>query len=275
MAGVGQVASRAYPTHMFMFPILHRSAPRAPTPQYMLRLHASPVPLVCADLPTYDRGTLTAPSLVAQGRELLTLARVRPPGMRVSNSTCLVGNADAFSYPRVWSAPPAGGGCCGWAGRANDRFAEEAGAAAVVLAEYAGATGGRLLIIDRVLTPTRHPWARFPVRSLAGYIAAQPELRTFSRLLIATGLQPCLEAGPPPPLGWGAGPTTGCPGGMPGAWGWDSRTVFAPVNAAFARLSPALQAWLFDPSNVAVARYIALVRVGVGVGCRWGWGWGE
>lgn len=218
--------------------------------EYLLRLHSSARRMSCARLGEGDRSTLTRRSLAFQSQESLTLARVRPPGVPLSNSTCLVGNAADFCYPRyaaLW-----------WDGEA--RFADEAGAA-TVLAQFTeaddggvggnGGTGGSILtVIDAVLAPRGHPLMRFPGRNLSCALEEDPDLSLFTALLRATGLLGCLRHPRAP----------GAPGCPPGAAPWVSRTLYAPVNAAFAKLSPPILAWLFARPNRGLARYIALVR---------------
>jgi len=131
-------------------------------------------------------------------------------------------------------------------------------AAARVLAEFRGTDGGHLLVLDQVLFPTGNSLAAFPRKSLAAYIRSHPALTQFRRLLEATGVMACLEVGAGAdraPAAAGAPPA--CEGGVP----WVSRTLFAPVDAAFASLSPALLAWLFSPLNRPLARLVALTHV--------------
>ena len=104
-------------------------------------------------------------------------------------------------------------------------------------------------MIDDVLFPTQHPLALFPSRSLKRYMLHQPDLTLFTQLLKATALFDCVED---PLL---CGNSDACPGGVP----WASRTVFAPVDSAFSKLSSQLLAWLFAPANHALVRYILLV----------------
>lgn len=210
--------------------------------EYFLRLHSTPCEFTCARLPAYDRATATARSLAFQGvSESLTIARVMPPGTPADNATCLIGNADSFYFPKY----PA----LFWQ---DTRFAYEGGLSARVLAEFSGTDGGALLVIDQVLFPTGHPFAKFPSCSLPGYLHGCPDTSLFYRLLDVTGLLGCLRH-----------PTRGssCPGGVP----WTSRTLFAPTDAAFAKLSLGVLSWLFSPVNRPLARLIALVRVGTEV----------
>lgn len=101
-----------------------------------------------------------------------------------------------------------------------------------------------------MLFPTGHSLAAFPRKSLACYIRQHPTLTFFARLLTLTGVMACLETA-------GDASASVCAGGVP----WVSRTVFAPVDSAFASLSPALLAWLFSPLNRPLARLIALTHI--------------
>ena len=102
----------------------------------------------------------------------------------------------------------------------------------------------------QVLFPTGGALAVFPRKSMACYIRGHPSLTLWARLLETTGVMACLERE-------GAAPASICAGGLP----WISRTLFAPVDAAFASLSPALLAWLFAPLNRPLARLIALTHI--------------
>lgn len=243
----------------------------------MLRLHATPCAFGCGAPPPYDRATATARSLAFGGcSESLTLARVqRSPA---NATTCVLANAQAFSYPKQYQYP---GGLGPWGAGGGGRFEAVEGAddphgpPARVLAQFTGSDGGTLLVVDRVLRPGGHPLARFPACSLGAALRGAADLQLFSRLLAATGLLGCFDGpgGAADDAGGGVAwrgrgaagdPPTSCPGGSP----WTSRTLFAPTDAAFARLSAGVVAWLFHPDNRPLARLVALVRgcAGGGVG---------
>ena len=141
-----------------------------------------------------------------------------------------------------------------------------------VLAEFHG-SNGRIMVLDTVPVPQAHPWALFPssVRAprrargtawceavgqltppppppspqdLWELVTCNPYFSKFAQLALLTGVAELLEVS-----------------NTTSASNFSSLTVFAPSNAAWARLHPSVQAYLFSPAGRGLATYILLSHV--------------
>lgn len=153
-------------------------------------------------------------------------------------------------------------------------------------------------LLDRVLSPRNEPLLRFPTASALDLLLGHPQLTNFSRLVVSSGLAPFFALGPlfseqllsalgadPPVLArvcaaalGAAVPTRACIAVLRFLHtSFHSVTLFAPLDAAFARLPPGVADFLADPANVDLARHVVLVR-DQGGGMGWGgvawWGRG-
>jgi hypothetical protein len=114
-----------------------------------------------------------------------------------------------------------------------------------VVAEWAS-DAGRLALVDGVLPPgtaaAAAAWARFPPGSLADVITGgRPGLGGFAALVANAGLTGFFEG------------TSGS--------GGRAVTLFAPTDAAFAKLTPPQREHLLGPAGRELARYVALSHV--------------
>lgn len=105
-----------------------------------------------------------------------------------------------------------------------------------VLWEWRG-NNGQISVVNRVLRPLGHPWATFPPGSLFDLITSHPEMTLFTQLLVNAGLLDDL---------------------LRANGTWHSKTVFAPLDCAFDKLSQPQRDYLLGSAGREVARYIAL-----------------